>query len=321
MFSSEHNSTGHQRIWLIISLLALLAVSSWRFIVGADWLVNMVLAFSLSGVGLLLWFEWRKLRSIRQAYDMAMLAAHDGFWEWNPITKELHTGTRLLEILGYQHDFLPDTHAWLKLVHPDDISIYNNAVSEHLKGNSNFFYCKYRVRASNGSYIWVASRGIAVRDRRGRAYQMVGFTPDRDYRYLEVNRFLRQLHPEIVAQSEARIAAIGGTVIRDPATDILRVNDEFSVSLVLARCHTYDSGSLRWKIRFDTSLRPDITVAIRLDPENQGPLDYYLLPRLDFGQARIHLAEQNAVEFDSYRFETLDYLYGMAGRTRIRRAA
>ena len=139
MFSSEQNTTGHQRLWLIISLLALLAVSSWRFIVGADWLVNMVLAFTLSGVGLLLWFEWRKLRSIRQAYDMAMLAAHDGFWEWNPITKELHTGTRLLEILGYQHDFLPDTHAWLKLVHPDDISIYNNAVSEHLKGNSNFF--------------------------------------------------------------------------------------------------------------------------------------------------------------------------------------
>ena len=36
---------------------------------------------------------------------------------------------------------------------------------------------------------------------------------------------------------------------------------------------------------------------------------------------KIQLAEQNAIEFDSYRFETLDYLYGMAGRTRIRRAA
>jgi diguanylate cyclase (GGDEF)-like protein/PAS domain S-box-containing protein len=194
MFSSEQNTTGHQRLWLIISLLALLAVSSWRFIVGADWLVNMVLAFTLSGVGLLLWFEWRKLRSIRQAYDMAMLAAHDGFWEWNPITKELHTGTRLLEILGYQHDFLPDTHAWLKLVHPDDISIYNNAVSEHLKGNSNFFYCEYRVRASNGSYIWVASRGIAVRDRRGRAYQMVGSVTDISERrnYQETMEFLAQ---------------------------------------------------------------------------------------------------------------------------------
>jgi hypothetical protein len=80
--------------------------------------------------------------------------------------------------------------------------------------------------------------------------------------------FLRQLHPEIVAQTEARIAAIGGTVVRDPATDILRVNDEFSVSLVLARCQTHDSGSHRWKVRFDTSLCPDITVAVRLDHAN-----------------------------------------------------
>lgn len=154
-----------------------------------------------------------------------------------------------------------------------------------------------------------------------RAYQMVGFTPDRDYRYLEINRFLRQLHPDIVAKTEAQIAALGGTVIRDPATDILKVNHEFSVSLVLARCHTHDSGSYRWKVRFDTSLLPDITVAIRLDPANQAPLDYYLLPRLDFGLPRISLAEQNAIEFESYRFDTLDYLFGMAARTRLRRAA
>lgn len=105
---------------------------------------------------------------------------------------------------------------------------------------------------------------------------MVGLTPDRDYRYLEANRFLRQLHSEIFAQSEARIAAIGGTVILDLATDILRVNDEFSVSLALARCQTHDIGSHRWKVRFDTSLCPDITVVVRLDHANQATLDYCL---------------------------------------------
>ncbi|OFZ88113.1 MAG: serine recombinase, partial [Betaproteobacteria bacterium RIFCSPLOWO2_02_FULL_62_79] len=98
-----------------------------------------------------------------------------------------------------------------------------------------------------------------------RAYQMVGYTPDRDYRYLEINRFLRRLHPEIVAQAETQIAELGGEVVRDPATDLLRVNDEFSTSLVLARCQPHDSGRNHWKVRFDTSLAPDITVAVRLD--------------------------------------------------------
>ncbi len=154
-----------------------------------------------------------------------------------------------------------------------------------------------------------------------RAYQMVGFTPDRDYRYLEINRFLRKLHPQIVAEVEAQIAAIGGSVVRDPATDLLRVNQEYTLSLVLARCHTSDSGSHRWKVRFDTSLCPDITVAVRLDYTNQAVLDYYLLPKLDFGQPRINLADYNVIEFDCFRFETLDYLYGMAARSRLRRAA
>lgn len=154
-----------------------------------------------------------------------------------------------------------------------------------------------------------------------RAYEMVGFTPDRDYRYLETNKFLRRFHPEIVNQTESQIASLGGSVRRDPATDLLRVNDEFSISLVLSRCQIPESGRNHWKVRFDTSLAPDITVAVRLDQSNQAALDYYLLPRLDFAQPRINLAERNPVEFESYRFDNLDYLYGMAERSRVRRAA
>ncbi len=154
-----------------------------------------------------------------------------------------------------------------------------------------------------------------------RAYQAVGFTPDRDYQYLEVNQFLRRLHPEIVGQTERMITEVGGTVVRDTATDLLTVNREFTVSLVLSRCNVLDDGRRRWKVRFDTSLTPDITVAVRLDETNQAALDYYLLPRLDFGQPRIHLAEHNSIEFESYRFDSLDYLYGMAERSRLRRVA
>lgn len=37
-----------------------------------------------------------------------------------------------------------------------------------------------------------------------RAYQAVGFTPARDYQFLEVNKFLRRLHPEVDAGTGAR---------------------------------------------------------------------------------------------------------------------
>lgn len=154
-----------------------------------------------------------------------------------------------------------------------------------------------------------------------RAYELVGFTPGRDYRFIEINRALRRMHPQVVAATEARIAALGGLVTRDPATDMLNVSGEFTASIVLARCKSLDDGRRRWKVRFDTSLQPDITVAIRLDAANEAALDYYLMPRLDLGGTRLQFGEHNAAELESYRFEKLDYLYAMAERTRVRWSA
>ena len=47
-----------------------------------------------------------------------------------------------------------------------------------------------------------------------RAYGLVGFIPDRDYRYIEVNRELRRLHREAVSDAIKSIEDLGG--IRHP---------------------------------------------------------------------------------------------------------
>ena len=153
----------------------------------------------------------------------------------------------------------------------------------------------------------VVARGIlAVMGERGLDHVWL------DARHLGV-AFLEKRFPSIVA----RCRELGF----DPATELLTVNDEFTACIVLSRCQAHDNGRNYWKVRFDTSLLPDITVAVRLDQTNASALDYYLLPRLDFGQPRIHLADQNPIEFESYRFDTLDYLYAMAARARLRRVA
>lgn len=139
---------------------------------------NMVLSGAGIALLVLVHAEYRHFRSISLAYDLAMQAANDGFWDWDPVSKKLHVGSRLLQILGYQEDFLPDTHAWLRLVHPADIAAYNREVARHIKGETDHFYCEYRVLASDGQYRWIASRGLAVRNHKGTAYQMVGSVTD-----------------------------------------------------------------------------------------------------------------------------------------------
>ena len=150
-----------------------------------------------------------------------------------------------------------------------------------------------------------------------RAYQLIGFTPLRDYRYIEINRRLRRLHPEIVATVEAGIAQSGGAATNDAVTDLMIVNGEFTLSLVVVRCRHTRAGSLRWQIHLDTSLLPDLTVAVRMDALNKQPLDYYLLPRLDMSLPRLRFARDNGVSLDSYRFDTLDALYILASRIHL----
>ena len=149
------------------------------------------------------------------------------------------------------------------------------------------------------------------------AYELVGFKPDRDYRYIEINRALRQMHHEVVADTIASIENLGGAASRNPATDLLTVNGEFTASIVVARCQPTPAGSLRWKIRLDTGLAPDITVALRMDSANTVPLDYYLLPLFEMTADRIRLAEENGLMLDAFRFDSLEYFFAMAERARI----
>jgi hypothetical protein len=125
------------------------------------------------------------------------------------------------------------------------------------------------------------------------------------------------MHPGVVADTIAGIGRAGGQVTQDPATDILTINGEFTASVVIVRCRETEAGSLRWVVRFDTGLSPDITIAVRMDRSNHDPLDYYLLPKLDMSAARLRLAEHNGVSLDSYRFDTLEPLFGMAARVEL----
>jgi len=158
----------------------------------------------------------------------------------------------------------------------------------------------------------------AYRHRFGsllRAYQLIGYTPDRDFRYVETNRQLRLMHPEVVASTVLGIEAVGGHVSVDGTTDLLVVNHEVTIALVIARCRTTATGSLRWRVRLDAGLRPDITVIVRLAPDNRTVRDHYLLPWIDLGaEPRFGMGEDNGIMLDAYRAEDLSPLYHLLRR-------
>ncbi len=164
----------------------------------------------------------------------------------------------------------------------------------------------------------------AYRQRFGsliRAYRLIGFTPERDYEYVRINRALRRKHADVVQETIRHLAEVKAFAQLDERTDLLRINGEFTVSLLIARSRQTEAGRLRWLIRLEPQLAPDITIVVRMNSSNESVLDYYLLPRIDRADWSLRLAEFNGAALDTFRFETLDYFWFLAERARFREAS
>ncbi|MEM1098110.1 MAG: recombinase family protein [Planctomycetota bacterium] len=164
----------------------------------------------------------------------------------------------------------------------------------------------------------------AYRGRFGtliKAYLLAGYDPGRDYSYLEVNRSLRQLHPRLLDEMTGKLESHGAKVGVDEDSGHLRINDEYTVSVMLSRHRTTSAGSSRWLVRFKGSDRPDITLMVRMDAANEHPEDYYLLPHLDLRADQLRLHDYNGFEIDTYRFTDLAYFVDLSSREQIEAAA
>jgi len=150
-----------------------------------------------------------------------------------------------------------------------------------------------------------------------RAYELIGWTSDRDFAYIEINRSLRRKHADLIASILDQLLKLGATVSVNTTNDLLTINSEYTASLILARCHRTSAGNHRWRLRFDESLRPDIIIAARLQPGNEDILDYYLLPRVDILTERLNLQPENGLILDVYRFNNLNFFMEIAQRVRV----
>ena len=121
----------------------------------------------------------KKLRESEERYDLAVRGANDGLWDWKLKSNEIYYSPRWKAMLGFSEDEIGNNpEEWLKRIHPDDMNRVRENLFLHIEGNTSHFESEYRIQHANGSYMWVLSRGLAVRDAEGEAYRMAGSQTD-----------------------------------------------------------------------------------------------------------------------------------------------
>jgi diguanylate cyclase (GGDEF)-like protein/PAS domain S-box-containing protein len=119
------------------------------------------------------------LRESQERYALAVEGANDGIWDWNLATNQVYYSPRWKLILGFGEDEIgekPDE--WLDRVHSKDVERVKQNLYAHIQGQAENFRNEHRLQRKDGSYLWVLSRGIAVRGSDGKINRIAGSLTD-----------------------------------------------------------------------------------------------------------------------------------------------
>ena len=119
------------------------------------------------------------LQKSEERYALAVQGANDGLWDWDLIADQIYYAPRWKAMLGYGDSEIGSSpEEWMSRIHPDDLARVKAEISRHVLGGSPHFQQEYRMKHRDGSWRWVLSRGLAVRDETGRATRMAGSQTD-----------------------------------------------------------------------------------------------------------------------------------------------
>ncbi|MGL4612068.1 MAG: EAL domain-containing protein [Trueperaceae bacterium] len=119
------------------------------------------------------------LRESEERYSLAAQGANDGLWDWDIVSGKVYYSPRWKAMLGYGDDEVTDNlNEWLRRVHPEDSDRVQEEIDQHLEGKTPSFESEHRIRHQDGSYRWVLSRAVAVRDTTGQPTRMAGWQTD-----------------------------------------------------------------------------------------------------------------------------------------------
>ncbi|HYJ46807.1 MAG TPA: diguanylate cyclase, partial [Pyrinomonadaceae bacterium] len=119
------------------------------------------------------------LRESEERYALATRGANDGLWDWNLKTNQIYFSERWKAMLGHTDGEVKDSpEEWLSRVHPGDLNALKAELEAHAEGLAPHFEVEHRMLHRDGTYRWMLTRGMVVRDSEGRASRMAGSQTD-----------------------------------------------------------------------------------------------------------------------------------------------
>ncbi len=152
--------------------------------------------------------EKAKLES-EERLKLVLDGSNDGIWDWDIQSGRIEINRRWAEMLGYAPEEIGHSvQTWSDLVHPDDMPGVQKTLQAHLDGSTPLYETEHRVRAKNGSWVWILDRGkVVTRDEQGTPLRAAGTHTDITPRKMAeelLHQQAEQLELEVVDRKRAQ---------------------------------------------------------------------------------------------------------------------
>lgn len=159
-----------------------------------------------------------ELRESEERMTLASAAAGFGVWMWSIAPDQIWASERWLNIFGFPPDAVVTFDMLLQRIHPDDREAIDRQVRRAVTEGTEYA-AEYRIVLPDGAQRWVAARGRAYSDGRGKAARMLGAT-------LEITQ--RKAAETALKESNERFRR----VVEASPSGILLVDQEGRITLV-----------------------------------------------------------------------------------------
>lgn len=192
-------------------------------------------AVVFSGIGLALaWGGVRRsigseqsLADSEQRYELAVTGSNQALWDYRFKSRQLFVSESLPRWLGYASEqFAAGIPAFEACLHPEERASVMDAIWVHTRAGTPF-EIDFRLRKSDGSYLWGHMAGRAFHDGRGRPTRVVGSIRDVTERW-EMQRAMKaELRARLVAIASLR-KTLSAMTEGDPDKAVARSRDDMA---------------------------------------------------------------------------------------------
>lgn len=119
---------------------------------------------------------YQLIKSDDSIFQFIQESSLDGLWYWDLEKPENEwMNEQFWEAFGYDPKKMPHrSDAWQDIIHPEDLKLAIANLNKHLADANHPYDQEVRYKHKNGSTVWIRCRGLAIRDKEGKALRMIG---------------------------------------------------------------------------------------------------------------------------------------------------